>query len=86
MVDQSDADLPGSDPVAPEAALDVIPPAPSFADLGHPPALQLAVQRLGWDLPTPVQVAAYRPMLEGRDLLVQSHTGSGKTGAFCLPW
>jgi ATP-dependent RNA helicase DeaD len=33
-----------------------------------------------------VQAQAFGPAIEGKDLMVQSRTGSGKTGAFCLPW
>ncbi|MGB1277720.1 MAG: DEAD/DEAH box helicase, partial [Nannocystaceae bacterium] len=37
-------------------------------------------------MPTRVQVECQPPMTAGKDVLVQSHTGSGKTGAFCIPW
>jgi ATP-dependent RNA helicase DeaD len=75
---------------APAATADVAPPEPplpaSFPELGLSGALLDAVTALGWRVPTPVQARTFRPMSEGRDVLVQSHTGSGKTGAFCLPW
>ncbi len=50
-----------------------------------PPLLQEAVARAGWDRLMPVQARAMPYMLAGRDLMVQSRTGSGKTGAFLLP-
>ena len=50
-----------------------------------PPALREACQRAGWTRLMPVQERALPYMLEGRDIMVQSRTGSGKTGAYLLP-
>ncbi len=58
----------------------------SFAEMGLSPELIAAVAKMGWPAPTKVQGAAFGPVTAGRDVLVQSQTGSGKTGAFCLPW
>ena len=44
-----------------------------------------AVTELNFTEPTPVQLAAIPPALEGRDLRVTAQTGSGKTAAFVLP-
>ena len=44
-----------------------------------------AVAELNFTEPTPVQLAAIPPALEGRDLRVTAKTGSGKTAAFVLP-
>ncbi|MEN0108783.1 MAG: DEAD/DEAH box helicase, partial [Pseudomonas sp.] len=44
-----------------------------------------AVAELKFVEPTPVQVAAIPPALEGKDLRVTAQTGSGKTAAFVLP-
>ena len=44
-----------------------------------------ALAELNFVEPTPVQVAAIPPALEGRDLRVIAQTGSGKTAAFVLP-
>ncbi len=49
------------------------------------PALQEAVERAGWKSLMPVQSRALPYLLAGQDMLVQSRTGSGKTGAFLLP-
>jgi ATP-dependent RNA helicase DeaD len=65
--------------VEPESAL----PTVSLADLPEP--LRQAVARAGWSELMPVQTRAIPYLLAGRDLLVQSRTGSGKTGAFLLP-
>lgn len=48
------------------------------------PLLQ-AVREMGFDKPFPIQAIAIAPLLEGRDLMGQAHTGAGKTLAFALP-
>jgi len=55
----------------------------SMADL--PPVLRAASLRLNWTELMPVQTQTIPYMLEGTDVMVQSQTGSGKTGAFLLP-
>ena len=57
----------------------------SFESLGLAPAIVAAVQEAGFVEPTPVQAQAIPLALEGRDLMVSSQTGSGKTAAFMLP-
>src|ERR1700678_4348632 len=59
--------------------------ATGFADLGLAPELCRALSGLGYEEPTPVQLAAIPPLLEGRDLVGQAATGTGKTAAFALP-
>ncbi|CAF4965322.1 unnamed protein product, partial [Rotaria magnacalcarata] len=44
-----------------------------------------AVDEMGWLLPTDVQSEAIPMILGGGDVLMAAETGSGKTGAFCLP-
>jgi len=56
----------------------------SFVDLSAHPALALALAARGYENPTPVQASVLAPELAGRDLLVSSQTGSGKTVAFGL--
>ena len=58
---------------------------PTFAELPLRAELQRAVQELGYPHPTPVQAEAIGPLVEGRDLLGQAATGTGKTAAFALP-
>jgi len=55
----------------------------TLADL--PESLQQAAARMQWTDLMPVQKQAIPHMLAGRDIMVQSKTGSGKTGAFLLP-
>ena len=57
----------------------------TFADLGFGPELLAELTALGYEEPTPIQKAAAAPLLEGRDLLGQAATGTGKTAAFALP-
>ena len=58
---------------------------PTFADLPLRPELLAAVAELGYTQPSPVQAEAIAPLVEGRDLLGQAATGTGKTAAFALP-
>ena len=53
-----------------------------FEDLGISEDVLKAVRSLGWTEPTPVQAAAIPVGLEGKDLLAQAQTGTGKTGAY----
>ena len=57
----------------------------TFADLNLPPAIQEAITASGYTKPSAIQAAIIPPMLEGRDVVAQSQTGSGKTAAFALP-
>ena len=56
----------------------------TFSDLDAHPSLRAALDARGYAEPTPVQAAVLAPALAGRDLLVSSRTGSGKTVAFGL--
>jgi ATP-dependent RNA helicase DeaD len=59
--------------------------AQTFADLGlHEDVLE-AVGEMGWETPTPVQRDCYPLAVAGHDVIVQSRTGTGKTGAFGIP-
>ncbi|MEJ2899476.1 DEAD/DEAH box helicase [Acinetobacter sp. NS-4] len=57
----------------------------TFADFSLDESLTQALEGLGFTTPTPVQEQAIPAALEGKDLLVSSQTGSGKTAAFLLP-
>jgi ATP-dependent RNA helicase DeaD len=60
-------------------------PTDGFASLGLDPALTGALTALGYEEPTAIQREAIPPLLEGRDVLGQAATGTGKTAAFALP-
>ncbi|MCA9785085.1 MAG: DEAD/DEAH box helicase, partial [Candidatus Cloacimonetes bacterium] len=61
------------------------PQRPDFRFEDLSPRMQQAVARMGWPSPMPVQAKAIPILRDRRDLIVQSKTGSGKTGAFLLP-
>jgi ATP-dependent RNA helicase DeaD len=58
---------------------------PSFADLGLSEPQLAALRDVGYESPSPIQVQAIPPLLQGRDVIGQAQTGSGKTAAFGLP-
>jgi ATP-dependent RNA helicase DeaD len=57
----------------------------AFADLRLDPAILEAIHDVGYEAPSPIQEEAIPPLLEGRDVIGQAQTGSGKTAAFGLP-
>ncbi|RQU89558.1 DEAD/DEAH box helicase [Burkholderia cenocepacia] len=75
----------GIDAAAAPAAVEPASDEPSFASLGLSPEIVSALQAAGYVKPTPVQQRAIPAGIAGRDLLVSSPTGSGKTAAFMLP-
>jgi ATP-dependent RNA helicase DeaD len=56
-----------------------------FSRLNLHPKLVQVVAELGYSIPTDVQAQVIPLMLEGKDIIAQSQTGSGKTAAFALP-
>jgi ATP-dependent RNA helicase DeaD len=59
--------------------------SPSFGDLALLPAVLSAVETQGYNTPSPIQAQTIPALLEGRDMLGQAQTGTGKTAAFALP-
>jgi len=57
----------------------------SFSQLGLPSPLLKALDDVGYETPTPIQAATIGPLLQGRHVLGQAQTGTGKTAAFALP-
>jgi ATP-dependent RNA helicase DeaD len=57
----------------------------TFKELGLSQPLLEALEDVGYESPSPIQEQAIPPMLEGRDIIGQAQTGSGKTAAFGLP-
>ena len=57
----------------------------AFEIFGLQPALMDAIQLLDYQQPSPIQEQAIPAMLEGRNVLGQAQTGTGKTAAFALP-
>ncbi|MDQ6950581.1 MAG: DEAD/DEAH box helicase [Mariprofundales bacterium] len=61
------------------------PNQPSFQDLNLPPPILQVLEEMGYESPTPIQRETIPYLLQGRDLLGQAQTGTGKTAAFALP-
>ena len=59
--------------------------AQTFEELGLSKEVLTALKDMGWDSPTPVQRDSYPLAIAGHDIIVQSRTGTGKTGAFGIP-
>ncbi len=59
--------------------------AAGFAALALKPEVLQALADVGYESPSPIQAATIPPLLEGRDVLGQAQTGTGKTAAFALP-
>ncbi len=60
-------------------------PSVKFTDLGLPDTVLKALSEVGYETPSPIQAATIPPLLQGRDVLGQAQTGTGKTAAFALP-
>lgn len=56
-----------------------------FAALGLSEPILRAIEAVGFEEPTPIQRQAIPLMLDGRDVIAQAQTGTGKTAAFALP-
>ncbi len=56
-----------------------------FDSLGLSEPIMQALADVGYESPSPIQQASIPPLLEGKDLLGQAQTGTGKTAAFALP-
>jgi ATP-dependent RNA helicase DeaD len=57
----------------------------TFAELNLSEALLQATRDLSYETPSPIQLQTIPLLLDGRDVIGKSHTGSGKTAAFLLP-
>jgi len=58
---------------------------PTFSDLGLSASVLEAVTSIGYETPSPIQAEMIPYVIEGRDVLGQAQTGTGKTAAFALP-
>jgi ATP-dependent RNA helicase DeaD len=57
----------------------------TFRDLALSEAVLAALDAVGYESPSPIQAATIPQLLDGRDVLGQAQTGTGKTAAFALP-
>lgn len=56
-----------------------------FEEMGLGSAVLRAIEKVGYETPSPIQAQAVPVILSGRDLMGQAETGSGKTAAFAWP-
>jgi ATP-dependent RNA helicase RhlE len=71
--------------LAPSRRFEKIHPLNDFHGFGLAAPLTLALAKLGYAHPTPIQAQAIPPLMKGRDLIGIAQTGTGKTAAFALP-
>ena len=57
----------------------------SFKDLPLSMQVQRSIKELGFETLFPIQAQAIMPLLEGKDVIGQAQTGTGKTAAFGVP-
>ncbi len=65
--------------------LNDVSPLPSFRDLALIDPVLKALDDVGYETPSPIQAQVIPYMLQGKDVLGQAQTGTGKTAAFALP-
>ncbi len=56
-----------------------------FSELGLAAPILKAIEEIGYETPSPIQAESIPHLMQGRDLLGQAQTGTGKTAAFALP-
>jgi len=57
----------------------------NFETFDFHPSVMAGVRALGYSTPTPIQLQAIPPIIQGRDVIGLAQTGTGKTAAFVLP-
>jgi ATP-dependent RNA helicase RhlE len=57
----------------------------NFTTFAFHPQINTGITAAGYSTPTPIQLKAIPPILDGRDVLGLAQTGTGKTAAFVLP-
>jgi ATP-dependent RNA helicase DeaD len=88
MIDQAEVreNTDATSPAAPAADDSPVEKKLSFADMGLRPEVLQALADMGFVEPMEVQSATLPLVRAGRDIMVQSRTGSGKTAAFGIPF
>lgn len=56
----------------------------SWDDFGMDTGVLRGIYSIGFEKPSPIQSKAIKPMMDGKDLLAQAQSGTGKTGAFSI--
>ena len=57
----------------------------TFSDLDLPEPLLRSLKKLGYETPSPIQAKAIPTVMDGKNIIGQAQTGTGKTAAFALP-
>jgi ATP-dependent RNA helicase DeaD len=86
MIDQAEARDNATFPAAPAADDSPVEKKTSFADMDLRPEVLRALADMGFVEPMEVQTVTLPLVRAGRDIMVQSRTGSGKTAAFGIPF
>ncbi len=60
-------------------------PLIGFDEMNLIPSVFAAVQDVGYTTPTPIQALTIPHLIQGKDMIGQARTGTGKTAAFALP-
>ena len=68
-----------------ETTSSAMQPEVGFADMDLTDEMMKALERAGYELPSPVQAGVIPPALDGLDVMGQAQTGTGKTAAFAIP-
>lgn len=68
-----------------EPSAETAPEMTSFAPLDLSKIMMRALKRNGYEAPSPIQAQVIPPALDGRDIIGQARTGTGKTAAFSIP-
>lgn len=58
---------------------------PMFSEMGLSKPVLKALEKIGYERPSPIQASIIPFVLDGRDVIGQAQTGTGKTAAFALP-
>ncbi|RUA04305.1 MAG: ATP-dependent helicase, partial [Gammaproteobacteria bacterium] len=60
-------------------------PQIKFSDLGLSDSILGVLDKIGYETPSPIQEQCINYLLDGKDVIGQAQTGTGKTAAFALP-
>ena len=63
---------------------DVIEECSEFDQMGLSDQILRGIYSYGWEKPSAIQQKAIKPLISGRDMIVQAQSGTGKTGSFSI--
>ena len=56
----------------------------TFEEMNIPVAMLEGIFNYGWEKPSPIQQKSIVPLMQGKDVIAQAQSGTGKTGAFSI--